>query len=91
LKIVISYPSVHRAVAERLKIALEAEDHDVFFDRDDLPPGESFHHAIRNAIDAADLFVFMISPEAVASGSYTLAELGCAERPGRAPRAMCCR
>jgi len=85
LKIVISYPSVHRAIAERLKIALEAEDHDVFFDRDDLPPGESFHHAIRNAIDAADLFVFMISPEAVAPGSYTLAELGCAER--RWPRA----
>ncbi len=85
LNIIVSYPSVHRSIAERVKLALEAEGHDVFFDRDDLPSGEAYHQAIRKAIDAADLFVFLISPEAVAPGSYTLAELRHAER--RWPRA----
>ena len=75
LNIIVSYPSVHRSIAERVKLALEAEGHNVFFDRDDLPSGEAYHQAIRKAIDAADLFVFLISPEAVAPGSYALAEL----------------
>lgn len=79
MNIFLSYSSVRRDVALRLKLALEAEQHDVFFDRDDLGAGDAYHQAIREALAAADLLVFLVSPESVAAGSYTLTELGLAE------------
>ena len=80
MKIFVSYASARRELALRLKLALEAEGHDVFFDRDDLDAGEAYHEAIRAAIDDVDRAVFLISPESVAEGSYALAELGHLER-----------
>ena len=80
MKIFLSYPSVRRDVAERLKLALEAEGHEVFYDRDDLPPGQTFHREIREAVEDAELFIFLITPESVAPGSYTLTELGLVEQ-----------
>jgi TIR domain len=85
VKIFLSYSSARRDVAVRLKLALEAEQHDVFFDRDDLGAGEAYHQAIRQAVQAADLMVFLVSPESVAAGSYTLAELRLAEARWRRP------
>ena len=80
MKIFVSYSSARRELALRLKLALEAEGHDVFFDRDDLDAGEAFHESIRSAIDACERTIFLISPESVAPGSYTLAELALVER-----------
>lgn len=85
MNIFLSYSSARRDVAVRLKLALEAEQHDVFFDRDDLGAGEAYHQAIRNAVQAADLMVFLVSPESVAAGSYTLTELRLAEARWRRP------
>ena len=79
MNIFLSYSSARRDVAERLKLGLEAEQHDVFFDRDDLGAGESYQQAIREAVAQADLMLFLVSPESVAPGSYTLAELEMAE------------
>lgn len=75
MNIFLSYPSARRELAERLKLALESEGHEVFFDRDDLAPGEAYHQAIRTAVDAADLFIFLVAPESLRAGSYTLVEL----------------
>ena len=72
MKIFLSYPSVRRDVAERLKLALEAEGHEVFYDRDDLPPGQTFHREIREAVEDAELFIFLITPESVAPGQLYL-------------------
>ena len=72
MKIFLSYAAQDRALLE--------QNHDVFFDRDDLPPGEEFHSRIRRAIEAADLFVFLISEQALDPGSYTLNELAIAEQ-----------
>ena len=80
MKIFVSYSSARRELALRLKLALEAEGHDVFFDRDDLNAGEAYHEAIRSGIESADRAIFLVSPESVAAGSYTLAELGHLER-----------
>jgi len=66
-------------VARRLKLALEAEQHDVFFDRNDLGAGDAYQQAIREALAAADLLVFLVAPESVGAGSYALTELGLAE------------
>jgi hypothetical protein len=79
MNIFLSYPSARRDFAEPLKLALEAEQHEVFFDRDDLPAGEAFHQAIRQAVQAADLFIFVVTPESLHEGSYARAELALAQ------------
>ena len=80
MNIFVSYPSARRELAQRLKLALEAEQHEVFFDRDDLAAGEAYHRRIRDGVAAAELFVFLVTPESVAAGSYTLAELALVEQ-----------
>lgn len=79
MNVFLSYPSARREVALRLKLALEAEQYEVFFDRDDLGAGEAFHAAIRQAVQAADLMVFLVAPESVKPGSYALSELELAQ------------
>ena len=85
MKLFISYPSGHRELAERLTLALEAEGHEVFIDRADLKAGQSFHQTLREAILGADAMVFLVTPEAVAPGSYALAELNIAQQRWRRP------
>ncbi len=75
MKIFLSYANQDRQMAEMINHALCEQGHDVFFDRDDLPPGEEFHIRIRRAIEQADLFVFLISEDTLDPGSYTLNEL----------------
>jgi hypothetical protein len=85
--IFLSYPSALAATAERLELSLKGAGFGVFRDRSALPPGESFDDKIRAAIEESDLFVFLITPESVAPGRYTLTELKFAEQkwghPGR--------
>ena len=80
MRLFLSYPSVQRPLAERLALALEHEGHDVFFDRHDLDAGESFHGRLRAAVDRAQAMVFLVTPESVRAGSYTLTELGFAQQ-----------
>lgn len=85
MKVFLSYPSGQRALAERLALAIEAEGHDVFFDRAQLDPGESFHQPLRDGIDQSDAMVFLVTPESVTGGSYTLTELAQARQRWRRP------
>lgn len=85
MKIFLSYPSAQRPLAERLALALEAEGHDVFFDRHDLDAGASFHQRLRDGIARADAMVFLVTPRSVAAGSYTLTELDQARQRWRRP------
>jgi hypothetical protein len=78
--IFLSYPSALEATAAQIELSLEGEGHAVFRDRSDLPPGESFDARIRAAIEESDLFVFLITPDSVAPGRYTLSELAFAEQ-----------
>ena len=80
MKIFISYSSKDRASVERIELALRTQKHDVFFDRASLPPGEEYDSRIREAIESSDLFVFVLSENALAAGSYTLSELEIAEK-----------
>ena len=72
-------------MAEAIRLALTAQGHDVFFDRDDLPPGDEFNIRIRRAIEQTDLFVFLVSAQALDAGSYTLNELEIAEKSWNRP------
>ena len=75
MKIFLSYSSKDRTKAEEIALALQAQGHGVFFDKDDLSGGEDFHAVIRDHIANTDLFIFLISPESVRPGAYTLTEL----------------
>jgi formylglycine-generating enzyme required for sulfatase activity len=75
VQIFLSYASQDRQAAEAVHLALVAHGHDVFFDREDLPPGEAFDLRIRRGIESSDLLVFLLSPDAIDAGSYTLSEL----------------
>lgn len=75
VNVFISYASEYRPIAEKLAVGLVQDGHETFFDRDTLPAGEAFHTQIREAIAAADLVVFLVSPESIESASYALTEL----------------
>jgi hypothetical protein len=78
MKVFISYASEYRKVADRIAVGLRQESVDVFFDRDQLPPGGAYDTRIRKAIKQSDLFIFLISPESVSENSYALTEVGLA-------------
>lgn len=81
----LSYTSSLGETAARIELSLKGEGFSVFRDRSMLPPGESFDARIRAAIEESDLFVFLISPESVSQGRYTLTELKFAEQKWEHP------
>lgn len=85
MRIFLSYASQDRAIAESIYLALREQGHDVFFDRAALPAGEEYHSRIREAIERAELFVFLLSPDAIDGGSYTLTELAIAQKTWDSP------
>lgn len=85
MKIFTSYASEYRDLAQRLSLAFEAEGHESFLDRSRLQAGEPYHGELREAIEACDLFVFLVAPESVAPGSYARSELSIAEQRWRHP------
>jgi len=86
MDIFISYSSKYRDLCERLQLALDAEGHRCFVDRTELDPGQPFDAELREAIADCDVFIFLVSPESVAAGSYALAELNLAQQRWRHPR-----
>jgi hypothetical protein len=75
MHIFLSYASEDRQLAEEISLALLGSSHTVFFDKASLPPGGDYHARIDAAVRKSDLFIFLISPNSVAQGSYALTEL----------------
>jgi hypothetical protein len=80
VRIFISYASAYQDTAESIAIRLRQDGHEVFFDRHSLRAAEEFDAGIRREVENADLFLFLVAPEAVRAGAYTLTELGFAQR-----------
>jgi hypothetical protein len=85
LRIFLSYASEHKRIAEELAQTLKNSGHEVFFDKDSLPPGEDFQDQIRAGIRRADRFVFLISRSSLEEGRFTLSELEFARQRWPAP------
>jgi hypothetical protein len=85
MRIFVSYASERRSVADAIAVGLQQDGHVVFFDRDDLPSGEGYHTRIREEAFKSDLFIFLVSPESVEDGAYTLTELGFAREKWPSP------
>ncbi len=80
MRVFICHAAEDADVGRAVELALREDGHSVFLDRSSLPAGEGYHDQIRAAIDRSDLFLFLLSPEAVAKGRYTLTELELAEQ-----------
>src|SRR5688572_27569919 len=85
IKVFLSYAHEQRSIAEEINAALSVRDFDVFFDKSNLKPGRAFDGAIQKAIGTCDLFVFLISPEALDKRSYTITELAYAKEKWKNP------
>ena len=86
MRIFLTFASEQNDIAESIQLALRNRGHQVFFSHDDLPPGESFDERIQKSIGECELLVFLISPQSVAKGRYTLTELAFARSQWRSPR-----
>lgn len=86
MRVFLSVAGPDRPKVEEVALALRGEGHEVFLDKDDLPPGDSYHHRIRHAIFAADVVVFFISPYSLERDRYTLTELKIIQERFRHPR-----
>ena len=79
MRIFVSYASERRDAAQEIALALRERGHRIFFDRTSLVAGDGYDARIEREIRSCDLFVFLVSPEALQSGSYCLTELHHAE------------
>jgi len=75
MKIFLSYTSEQAEVAQSVDLALRGDGHSTFFDRAWLPSGEAYHRKIRDGVRDCDLFIFLVSPQSVTHGRYSLTEL----------------
>jgi hypothetical protein len=85
MKIFLSHASEDKAAAESIAFSLRSRGYKVFLDRDDLPPGTSYDQRIERAVGDSDVFIFLISPDSVAKGRYSLTELTFARRKWKDP------
>lgn len=65
--IFISYSRKDKPVAERICAALAERSRDVWIDWEDIPPTAQWWREISQAIENADAFLFLISPNSVTS------------------------
>src|SRR5215213_7658942 len=63
----VSYSRRDQPFVVELKEALERRGRNVWIDADDIPPGAPWRRELGTGIEAADAFVFVISPDSVAS------------------------
>ena len=85
MKIFLAYASQDRADAESIAFSLRGRGHQVFLDRDDLPAGTSYDQQIERAVNGSHIFIFLISPDSLTEGRYTLTELAFARRKWPSP------
>ncbi|MDL1885841.1 TIR domain-containing protein [Anaerolineae bacterium CFX8] len=65
--VMISYSRKDKAFVQRLEAALRASGREVWVDWEDIPTGVDFMAEIFAGIEAANTFVFIISPDSVSS------------------------
>jgi hypothetical protein len=76
VRIFVSHARERAEIADRVVLSLRKAGHQVFLDRDALPGGGDYDTRIRDEVGRCSLLVFLVSPEAVEPGAYSLTELG---------------
>ena len=63
----ISYSRVDTNFVRRLHDALKAAEYEIWVDWEDIPPSATWTDEIRTGVTGADAFIYVISPDSVAS------------------------
>jgi hypothetical protein len=79
-QIFISHSEDRKMEAENIATSLRGRGFRVFLDKDALAAGRSYDRQIEMAIKRSSALVFLISPQSLQPGRYTLTELGYAEK-----------
>lgn len=74
-KVFLCHASEDAEPAGGIAVALCQAGCKVFFDEHSLPPGGDYHKRIHAAIRKCNLFVFLMTPESLKLGKYTINEL----------------
>jgi TIR domain-containing protein len=82
----ICYAREDEKEAERISVRLEADGHRCFFDKASVPTGGAYDGIIREQIQKAHVFIFLISQHSVKGGRYTITELKLAQEKWPRPR-----
>lgn len=90
IRVFISYSRKDRAIAERLRTRLIDDGVDAFLDAHDIVKGEPWQERLQNLIFTANVVVFLISPDSVASEICDW-EINEAERIARRILPVVCR
>lgn len=75
MRVFLSYASKDNAIAGRINTLLARNNHEVFFDKKSLHPGEDFNKRIQEEVDKSDLFIFLFSYHSIAKHCYCHTEL----------------
>jgi TIR domain len=79
--IFVCHASEDKTVAEDLALRLRRRQFNVFLDRHALSPGQSYDDRIeREIIARCDAFIFLVSPDSIRDGKYTLSEIDIAQK-----------
>lgn len=70
----VSYAREDREFARRLVDALKEHKRESWIDWEDIEPSDRWWQSVREAIDAADAVLFVMSPDSLASDTR---DLGC--------------
>jgi len=85
MKVFLSYSREQSDIAQEVHSSLLIRNYDVFFDQSKLQAGLEYDKTIQKEIQDCNLFVFLISPQSVEEGSYTLTELRIAKEKIKNP------
>lgn len=84
-RIFVSYAKEDHDLAHAIAVGLRNASYEVFFDRVTLDPTFDYNLSIRSHMETSDFFIFLVSRQSLARGSYCLTELKLAERQWPAP------
>lgn len=71
----VCHANENKADAIKIALSLRSRGFKVFLDENDCPPGQSYDERIQKAVNKSSVFIFLISPQSVQEGRYTLTEL----------------
>lgn len=86
LSIFVCYAHEDRGLAEEIAQALTNDGHEVFIDANKLKVSGDFNEDIREAINSAERFIFLISRASMGRGKYPQTELGFAQQRWPSPQ-----
>ncbi|HEY9737274.1 MAG TPA: toll/interleukin-1 receptor domain-containing protein, partial [Trichocoleus sp.] len=90
LDVFISYSRVDSDFARRLNEALQMEGKRTWFDQESIASGVDFQQEIYRGIETSDVFLFILSPQSIAS-PYCAAEVEYADRLNKRIVTALCR